>query len=225
VNGAQQPAASISPWASRDDALAVRTATFATPIVVLGADVGQQQLVQLCRLSALQLRVHDRTALPEPAPFTAARMERQRQQQIQQQQQQQQHNQQAASVKAGTRNSTAKQPAAKAASLKAAQRPPSATPAPSTAMAAGSALASDVSSTALGAAAAASDAAAAVVVDDGEVYGAAAVSLVDLAKGGTSSCFTLPLRPVSTIRGSCLDWKSRPGRYLEVCGSAACGSM
>lgn len=201
--------------------MSVRNATFATPIVVLGADVGQQQLVQLCRLSALQLRVHDRTALPEPAPFTAARMERQRQQQLQQQQ----HNQQAASIKAGTRNSTAKQPAGKAASLKAAQRPPSATPTPSTAMAAGSALASDVSNTAVGAAAAVSDAATAVVVDDGEVYGAAVVSLVDLAKGGTSSCFTLPLRPVSTIRGSCLDWKSRPGRYLEVGGSVACRSM
>lgn len=53
--------------------------------------------------------------------------------------------------------------------------------------------------------------------DDGEVYASASVSMADLAKGRTGCRFSLPLQPVSTIRGgSCLDWKSRPGRYLEV---------
>lgn len=66
--------------------------------------------------------------------------------------------------------------------------------------------------------------------DDGEVYGCASVSLLDLAKGRTSCCFVLPLQPVSTSRGgSCLDWKGRPGRYLEVRGpwglASVCGSV
>lgn len=215
----QQPAAGISSWAAAtssglhdSDAMTVRAATFATPIIVLGCDVGKQQLAQLCRSATLQLQVHDRTALPDPAPFTAARMA-QRQQQLQQQQQQAAAAAAASAVKGGgTRGGGgAKQSAAaKAASLKASsatqqQQPP---PANTTGTEADSSGPDAATS--------------AAPADEGEVFGAAAVSLVDLARGRTACCFALPLRPMSTIRGgSCLDWKGRPGRYLEVRGAAS----
>jgi hypothetical protein len=178
----------------------VRTATFVAPVILFAADVGQQQLLQLCRSTTLQLQVHDRTALPEPAPFTAARMQRQKQLQLQQQQQR------PASGK-GAAKGTAKQAASKAAALKAA--------------AAAQAVAADATVAAVDAVA---ESGPTVVADDGEVYASAAVSLAGLAKGRTGCCFNLPLQPVSTIRGgSCLDWKSRPGRYLEVgCCTACC---
>lgn len=180
----------------------MRNAIFAAPTIIFGADVGQQQLLQLCRCTPVQLQVRDRTALPEPAPFTAARMARQKQ--LAQQQQQQRP----ASGKASTRAGAAKQTPAKGAAAAKAQ-------------AAQAAAAAAASAAADAAAAAAADGAAesgaTVVSDDGEVYASAAVSLADLVKGRTGCCFNLPLQPVSTIRGgSCLDWKSRPGRYLEV---------
>jgi hypothetical protein len=230
VPPAQQPAASISPWTvlpsssgHERDALAVRTATFAAPIILLGCDVGQQQLMQLCRSTGLLLQVHDRTALPEPAPFSAARMRRQKELQLQQQQQRQ-----AAAPAKGARSSTLKQgTGARAAQGKAspaaAQQQGLSTPA-ATAAAAGSDLPGQTA-TAAGDAAAGLGSGPTVVSDDGEVYGCASVNLSDLVKGRTSCCFKLPLQPVSTSRGgSCLDWKGRPGRYLEVRGAWPAGA-
>jgi hypothetical protein len=64
---------------------------------------------------------------------------------------------------------------------------------------------------------AATAAASAATDEGGQVFGAAAVDLADLARGARHACFEVPLRPASTIRGvSCLDYKSRPGRYTEV---------
>lgn len=217
VTPSQQPAASVSPWTSLPsssghdrDALAVRTATFAAPIIIFGCDIGQQQLLQLCRSSGLQLQVHDRTALPEPAPFTAARMQRQKELQ----QQQQQQRQAAAPAKGGSRSSTLKQGSgSRAVAGKAPAAAQTGPAAAATAAAAGAAA--DLAAAAADATAGAG-AGLTVVSDDGEVFGCASVSLSDLAKGHTSCCFELPLRPVSTIRGGSLDWKGRPGRYLEV---------
>lgn len=213
-----EPAASLSSWTTLPsntghdrDALSVRTATFATPTIIFGADVGKQQLLQLCRSTPVQLQVHDRTALPEAAPFTAARMQRQKQ--LQQQQQQRPPSE----GKAGARGSAAKQAAAvKGSAAPSALKAPAAQPA--------------VAASAASKAAASADSpveppvVAAVVSDDGEVYASASVSMADLVKRRTGCRFSLPLQPVSTIRGgSCSDWKSRPGRYLEVrmAGAAA----
>jgi len=56
---------------------------------------------------------------------------------------------------------------------------------------------------------------------DGQVYGLAELSLLDLARGAVYSSFNLPVRPCSTVRGAAsLDWKSRPGNYMQVMASA-----
>jgi hypothetical protein len=121
-------------------------------------------------------------------------MQRQKQLQLQLQQQQQRP----ASGK-GAAKGTGKQAASKAATLKAA---------------AAQAAAAEPTVAAVDAVA---ESGPTVLAYDGEVYASAAVSLADLVKGRTGCCFNLPLQPVSTIRGgSCLDWKGRPGRYLEV---------
>jgi hypothetical protein len=179
--------------------------------------------MQLCRSTGLQLQVHDRTALPEPAPFSAARMQRQKELQLQQQQQRQ-----AASPAKGARNSTLKQGTGaraaqgKASPAAASQQQGSSNPA--TTVGATAATAETATAAAAGDAAAGLGSGPTVASDDGEVYGCASVSLLDLAKGRTSCCFNLPLQPVSTSRGgSCLDWKGRPGRYLEVRGAWPAG--
>jgi hypothetical protein len=187
--------------------LAVRTATFGAPVILLGCDVGRQQLVQLCRSKGVQLQVHDRTALPEPAPFTAARMQRQKQQQQQQQTP-------ALSSKAA-RSSIVKQPPGKAASRTAPSQAAAVAPAAAAASAGAGPAGTSTPAAEPGGASVPADSP--TVTVDGEVYAYASVSLAELAKGGTNCCFALPLRPVSTIRGgACLDWKRRPGRYLEV---------
>jgi hypothetical protein len=58
---------------------------------------------------------------------------------------------------------------------------------------------------------------------DGYVCAYAAVPLTELALGYTTSSFKVPLLPKSTIRGAgALDWKTRPGNYLQVSRSCRC---